>query len=835
MTEKEIQSAAFSQILDPAKKADELDKRCADPAEAYQRETARMLVHTWKAYQTKRATLNDFLLVLRDFLNVFNTSWPASLLPIPQDNAFGIYKGADGDYYATRSEMDSHIPVQFLEDIYSGKRAEKRDNAAKYNLTADSYIENLTGFRTFRSEAQKLAVYGALKVPDGWTALITLPTGGGKSLITQSLAFQKPGLTIVVMPTVSLTLDQKRASMERIHRDNLNECIQSYTGGDDDSVPINLIAQKKLRMLFISPETLMRNPRFREALNKNASWIQNIVIDEAHLAVEWGDMFRPDFQCLQGWRKDLLLRNPDIRTFLMSATLKKQAVHVLKDLFSDREQWLEIRCDALRREPRISTILSRTLNERNTLSLKMVRTLPHPMIVYVNSPEEAAAVKGMLNKENLTNFELFTGETRTKDREKIIRLWADGDLPLIIATNAFGVGVDKPNIRTVLHLNLPTSVNSYYQELGRGGRDGLACLSVMDLVGRSATNRASAYGEAFGKASKRVLTAEKIIDRWEQMFLKNAQTVRGKDGYLISTAVLPGYQKDKDETGAVSQKNIQWNVNVLLLLKRHNLIDIQSIELVDQTYLFWITIKDDRLRAAGPELTERIEEIRKQEVEAIQQDLLQLWEMVTKASQKKGCWVDLFTDCYPLADEYCAGCPSHIEPERDWDDSILQKNLDGPLQKPSNTLTTLTGGREEFLVISQDLSILSSLQKAGMRLLVSSADIPVESIRKHLDPERASQIVSFEDYKKLQKYPYFVSGLTGILYSPREKKVEKEFRKIRSTMSREEERAKQICLAHIVHEDFYMDSYRKYLSELVQGPRIEPFELWAIQKDNGED
>lgn len=832
MTKKEIEELTWKQlrIQAPSPIPPAFLQKSPDPVESYQRETAAMLIRAWNGYWAKEETMDDFLLVLRDFLNVFDTAWPSALLELPEENPFGIFRGEDRNYYATRSEAGIHIPVRFLEDIYHGKRSKVWKYNSKECLDTDAYIENLTGYKSFRSEEQKLAVYGALRAPGGSTTLITLPTGGGKSLITQTLAFQKPGLTIIVMPTVSLTLDQKRSSLEKIHRPDLDELIQSYTGGDDDSIALRLIEEKKLRMLFISPETLMKNPRFKEALYRNASWIQNIVIDEAHLAVEWGDSFRPDFQCLQGWRKELLLRNPEIRTVLMSATLNKKAVDILRNLFSGDNCWIEIRSDALRREPRIATVLNRTVNERNTLFLRLVRTLPHPMIVYVNSPEEAEEIKQMLNHEHLRNFRLYTGATRNKDRARIIDLWTKGELPLMIATNAFGVGVDKANIRTVLHLNLPTSVDAYYQELGRAGRDGLACLSVMDLVERTSASRASAFDEAAGKTSIRVMTSEKIIDRWEQMFIRNARRMPGTNSYLVSTAVQPGYQDEKDETGRVSQKNIQWNLYVLLLFKRHGLIGIQSIELNRDDYQFQITIEDERLREADDRLKELIERIREEEMTASRTELQQLWKMVKEASQGKGCWSELFTECYRLTDAYCAGCPGHIEPEGDESPSELKKKVDAPLLELSKPMQNLLGSKEEFLILSKEQNVLQPLQQLGMSLLITN-DYSAEKIRSCFSDQIPCQVIRFEELRKLIKHGYFVSGLVGVLYSQNEKTAQKEFRRIRDDVNSVFGKNKKICLAHMFCEDFYFDSFRKNVTELIHGPSVTYQELQVLQLD----
>ena len=183
--------------------------------------------------------------------------------------------------------------------------------------------------------AQKLAVYGALHLPDGYAALISLPTGGGKSLITQTLAYQREGLTIVVVPTVSLAIDQVRTAKKIVQSSHVDEEIFFYSSGVAIAPILQAIEKKTAKMLFISPEALLKNEGFAEAVKKanEARYLRNLVIDEAHIVVDWGASFRVDYQCLESWRRRLLASNPGIRTVLLSATFDELCCTVLKDFF----------------------------------------------------------------------------------------------------------------------------------------------------------------------------------------------------------------------------------------------------------------------------------------------------------------------------------------------------------------------------------------------------------------------------------------------------------------------------------------------------------------------
>lgn len=225
----------------------------------------------------------------------------------------------------------------------------------------------------------------------------------------------------------------------------------------------------------------MNNQAFESVLKvaNKQHYIKNIVIDEAHIVVDWGASFRVDYQCLEAWRKKLLLNNPGIRTILLSGTFESKSIEVLKKLFSDGNKWIEVRCDELRHEPRYIILKEKGYKNKDKKTIELVRKLPHPMIIYVARPDDAERVKKLLCDNGIRNTRTYTGLTNNDIREKLLKDWKANKFEIMIATSAFGVGVDKPDVRTVLHLYIPQNPNAYYQELGRGGRDQLPCLSVM--------------------------------------------------------------------------------------------------------------------------------------------------------------------------------------------------------------------------------------------------------------------------------------------------------------------------------------------------------------------
>lgn len=784
----------------------------------FQKQYAFSLVDSWKKWKKQEISKEDFLLVLRDFLNVFDTTFPQELIEISHDNEFGIQSDSEGSYYAIRNEFPDQIPDRFILDVYNGKLSPADIADKKMNLVADHFIRSLTGYDAFRSAAQKLALYGALKTPQGYTTLVSLPTGGGKSLIIQALAYQNPGLTIVIVPTVALAMDQKRSCDKVIKRMNLDKEIRSYTGGDNDQIPLGLIRERKLKLLFVSPETLMKNPRFKDELVRNADYISNIVIDEAHLVGEWGNTFRVDFQCLKGWRRDLMDRNPRIRTFLLSATFEESTVVLLKKLFSEKDRWIEIRCDALRKEPRFVTFLSSRERQQKELFLKMVRTLPHPMIVYVNNPDAADHYAELLKEEaNLRNLRVFTGSTRNKDRREIIQSWSRNEIPLIIATNAFGVGVDKSNVRTVLHMNLPTSSNSYYQELGRGGRDRRAALSILNL-----TNPGSEK-EAKQKLTKKILTTGKMLDRWKAM-LNSARFMKKTASILISTSIRPDYQKveEVDLNTRVGDMNVDWNVKLLLMLAKYDLIDIQRISFNSNTgnYEFELRILDDCLVPPSQKTLKFFDEIRGAEYRSLLGDINNLWKMVKQSSKGSECWSELFTECYVYADEYCAGCKAHSGINDETTKNVIKKRIRTRAFTLDAELESIIGDVQECIVTGSPEKRVRFAQSLGMNVLVTGSDSNLEYLIKSMD-EKPCMIISFGDFSSLLKEGYIVSGLVGVLYAEDENKAIEEFQRMINSLSPVFTDRSSFVLVHMLKEDLYLQRIGKRISETIHGPLIE--------------
>ncbi len=784
-------------------------------ADAYERFLLHTIKRLCRAYELlilETKGKGDFLLALRDYLLTFQTklSLPTAI-SIANDNEYGVAQDpVDGKYFASYQFPD-YVNHNFCESVFLTEKPAYKTKNLGYDLHTDALIQKITGFKFFKSTAQKLAVYGAINTPDGYTTLVSLPTGGGKSLITQTLAYQKPGLTVVIVPTVSLAIDQVRVAKTIIQSSTIEDEIFAYSSGVDASPILKAIKNKLARLLFISPEALINNSGFSDVIKEaNATrYLKNIIIDEAHIVVDWGASFRIDYQCLESWRNKLLLSNPSIRTVLLSATFEQHCISILKDFFSKNgENWIEIRCDSLRHEPRFIFAKAASYSDKNRKLIELVRKMPHPMIIYVARPDDASEIVSFLSENGIENVKSFTGLTTGARRKELIDAWVDDQFEIMVATSAFGVGVDKSDVRTVIHMYIPQNANAYYQELGRGGRDRLPCLSIMCTYPDD-------VNISFGRVSKKVMTTEKIVGRWNSMY-SNRQSHRIGNLNYIDTSIKPNYAAtDVVDDSPTSDADMNWNIYVLLFLRRYGLIKICEVLPQNGKYVFVIEILKDILRINDVAQINLIDKYRTEEWKYYL-DSFGIMKSAIKYSSHK-CWSEMFFETYDKVSEYCAGCNAHSDAnESDFLDYPLKSTVERPVKELAQDQIALFAGTKNIITIpapDEIPNLVKALEQYRLSVFVtgSSGSAIIDSI----NIQKNVMILNPKDLRELIKKRafYYVSGIVAIQYDGTPREVFDLMKYVLSNL----EKHPQIRTVHILKENFYFDWINKTFTDLVDG------------------
>lgn len=602
----------------------------------------------------------DLLLFLKDFVRyIGRMKFPRLITDAVRR------KGGDiGLFVAGDEAVDT---VETLPDFLEENRElinqvyELNDESAYRNESSfgDDYLYKFTIFNRYRSLEQKVAVHSALNLPDNHTLMISLPTGGGKSLVTQLLAATETKLTLVIVPTVSLAKDQCLQAGRCIINENIRQNIFCYRGDSDNSNIVSAINDKTARLIFTSPEAVVKSIDFNQALRGAAKegYLHNVVVDEAHIVPDWGVHFRPDFQVFSVVLKELQKESgKKIRTYLLSATLSEDVVEVLFALFGSDENNIQYRCDALRSEPRYVIKKFNQYTQREDAVIEMIKYVPKPLIVYVIEPATANEYCKKLRREGYTNIYSYTGDTNDSDRDTLLKRWKANDFDVMIATSAFGMGVDKSNVRTIIHACVPENLSRFYQEVGRAGRDGLSSLSILATF-TSKDDKRNDLNVAFGLVNKSILKKENLIIRLDSI-LKDERTLIEGDVIVADLNTVPNSFTD-DEAQHAGMRNMCWNANTLLLLHRKGYIKIEhaSYDASQRTYFFTFRMLDVSLLYDKGKLGNAMAEDRQQEYDMRVSGYHKMADIVHKPKEK--CWGRHFVSLFPLAKPICSGCPAH--------------------------------------------------------------------------------------------------------------------------------------------------------------------------------
>lgn len=298
----------------------------------------------------------------------------------------------------------------------------------------------------------------------GRDTLALMPTGGGKSLCFQVPAMQMDGLCIVVTPLIALMKDQ----VENLKARGIKaEAVFSGMSKREVDIAFDNCIYGPVKFLYLSPERLSTELAQERIRHMN---VNLYAIDEAHCISQWGYDFRPPYLQL------ILLRelHPQVPILALTATATAKVVDDIQDKLGFRVHHV------LRKSFVRQNLAYMTLEEEDKLGrmLRIIRTVGGSGIVYVRNRRETQETARMLVNEGVSASYYHAG-LDTPERGKRQEAWKKNQTNVIVATNAFGMGIDKPDVRFVIHLDIPESLEAYYQEAGRAGRDGKKSFAVM--------------------------------------------------------------------------------------------------------------------------------------------------------------------------------------------------------------------------------------------------------------------------------------------------------------------------------------------------------------------
>jgi ATP-dependent DNA helicase RecQ len=495
--------------------------------------------------------------------------------------------------------------------------------------------------------AQKEAAWLAQTAPPRSTTLIALPTGAGKSLCFQLLPLFGTGLTVVVVPTVALALDQWRQARTAF-KDAPSLQPVCYVADENADAMLAQVRSRAARMVFTSPEACVSG-RLRKVLDDAVKdgWFENLVIDEAHIIETWGNYFRVDFQLLSMlWQR--WMERPDcrLRTHLLSATFTESGARLLQQMFCrDEKDWRVHVSQRLRPE---MTYFRRSFPDepaREQAVLECVWALPRPAILYTTEVEEANRWAQLLREQGFQRVSAFHGETPSAQRRQSLDDWREDRIDLMVASSAFGLGVDKPDVRAVVHACLPENLHRYYQEVGRGGRDGYSSICMLLTAPRDL--------KVARTLTPKLMRPENVQARWEGLW--DTRQVVSEDDHRYELRIDAKPLRLLGEH--TFSEHVRWNKRLLLQLRRARQLELcdQRREVGDEDAREWLEVRLN-FPPQARDVGERIADVRDRELKELRDGLAHMIEFL----RGDECVGRILRRVYgrDITQYTCGGCPA---------------------------------------------------------------------------------------------------------------------------------------------------------------------------------
>lgn len=368
----------------------------------------------------------------------------------------------------------------------------------------------------------------------GKDCLIVMPTGGGKSLCFQLPALLQDGLTLVISPLVALMENQ----VQELRQKNLPAGIlHSEISKIERKNTLLALKSQQLRLLYLSPETLLSPPMW-EIISNPEIKINSLILDEAHCLGQWGESFRPAYRRLGTIRPCLLNYKPlgtkiSIACFTATADINTQKIIIQCLQLSNLEKFL---ISPYRDNLQIQVKTIWTPKKRKQELIKYIeRNNQKSGLIYVRTRKDSQELANLLNNEGYTN-QAYHGGLSSDKRRQIESDWLKERIKFVVCTCAFGMGINKSNLRWIFHYQAPLLLSEYIQEIGRGGRDG-KLTQVITL-----TSEATGWLNPEDKQRREYFLNQQInIYQQAQRFLKEIPTT-GNIDELSKNSHHPNHQ-----------------------------------------------------------------------------------------------------------------------------------------------------------------------------------------------------------------------------------------------------------------------------------------------------
>ena len=321
-------------------------------------------------------------------------------------------------------------------------------------------LQKYWGYQTFRPMQEDIV----RSILDGHDTLALLPTGGGKSICFQVPALCKEGICLVISPLIALMKDQVH-NLDR--RGIPAAAIFSGMSHRQIDIVFENACNGAYKFLYVSPERL-QTPMARARIQRMN--VNLLAVDEAHCVSQWGYDFRPPY-----------LQIPALRALIPKVPVMALTATATAEVLEDIQEKLGFRAKRVFRQSFVRSNLSYSVLYEDRKREKLVdilRRVPGSGIVYARSRGETKEIAHFLVQKGI-DADFYHAGLPGEERSKKQEAWVAGKSRIIVSTNAFGMGIDKPDVRIVVHMNLPDSLEAYFQEAGRGGRDGLKSYSTL--------------------------------------------------------------------------------------------------------------------------------------------------------------------------------------------------------------------------------------------------------------------------------------------------------------------------------------------------------------------